>query len=430
MKRSLPVIGLLAAKAVSDVGFALDFICLSVFVWVRTESVLVTGLVGLALYAGGIVGGRLGHRYGAGWDRRRAMVVADLARMVALLVLAVMPDRAQLAWLFPAVLVVGAGRAVFEATLAAATPALAGARLQLVNSAVSGLKGLALVAGMGLAAVAVPVLGYRGIFLLDAASYALSAMVVLTLPVRLREPDPPAPAASPALAGPAGPPAPAGTAGTATGYMGAPRAGHGWAMLVGAGIAGLLVVRGLDAFGSASHHVGLPVLGGALNPANPAHVAGALWSAWAVGTLAGSFGLRPVLSGLVERAPALVFYLATMVMSAGFIGIFWLGAWSLMLVAAGLAGVGDALSEITFRQAVQRLPDERRGSAFGLAQVVINAGFTAGLLVTSVAVAPSQVAGWVLLLHGIPLAAALGSALWWTTARARVPAPTTAGGDR
>lgn len=413
MKRALPVVGLLAAKAVSDVGFALDFICLSVFVWVRTESVLVTGLVGLALYAGGIVGGRLGHRHGAGWDRRRAMVVADLARTVALLVLAVMPDGAQLAWLFPAVLVVGAGRAVFEATLAAATPALAGARLQLVNSAVSGLKGLALVTGMGLAAVAVPVLGFRGIFLLDAASYALSAVVVLTLPVRLREQRGPAPAA-----------------GTATGQPSARRAGHGWATLVGAGIAGLLVVRGLDAFGSASHHVGLPVLGGTLNPANPAYVAGALWSAWAVGTLAGSFGLRPVLSGLVERLPALVFYLATMVMSAGFIGIFWLGAWSAMLVAAGLAGVGDALSEITFKQAVQRLPDERRGSVFGLAQVVINAGFTAGLLVTSVAVAPGQVAGWVLLLHGIPLVAALGSALWWTTARARVPAPTTAGGDR
>ncbi|HET8661660.1 MAG TPA: MFS transporter [Micromonosporaceae bacterium] len=411
-KSVLPVTGLLAAKAVSDVGFALDFICLSVFVWVRTGSVLVTGLVGLALYAGGVVGGRLGHRYGAGWDRRRAMVVADLARMVALLVLAVVPDGAQLAWLFPAVLVVGAGRAVFEATLAAATPALAGARLQLVNSAVSGLKGLALVAGMGLAAVAVPVLGFRGIFLLDAASYALSAVVVLTLPVRLREHGPAAPA------------------GTARVQPGRRRAGHGWAVLVGAGIAGLLVVRGLDAFGSASHHVGLPVLGGTLNPANPAHVAGALWSAWAVGTLAGSFVLRPVLSGLVERLPALVFYLATTVMSAGFIGVFWLGAWPLMLVAAALAGVGDALSEITFKQAVQRLPDERRGSVFGLAQVVINAGFTAGLLVTSVAVAPSQVAGWVLLLHGIPLAAALGSTLWPGPARARVPAPTTVGGDR
>lgn len=406
MKRSMPMVGLLTAKAISDVGFALDFICLSVFVWVRTESVLVTGLVGFALYTGGIVGGRLGHRYGGSWDRRRVLVLADVARMAALLVLAVVPDRAQLAWLFPAVLVVGAGRSVFEATLAAATPVLAGARVQLVNSTISGLKGLALVAGMGLATVAVPVLGFRGIFALDAATYALSAVAVLTLPLRLREADPATPGAS------------------------RWQAGRGWAAMAGAGIAGLLVVRGLDAFGSASHHVGLPVLGGQLDPANPAYVTGALWTAWAVGTLVGSFGLRPMLSGPVERAPALVFYAATMVMSAGFIGIFWLGAWPAMLVAAALAGTGDALSDITFKQAVQRLPDDRRGSVFGLAHVVINAGFTSGLLVTSVTVAPSQVAGWVLLLHGIPLAAALGSAWWWASARERASVPTVVGSDR
>lgn len=400
MPRTLPVVGLLAAKAISDVGFALDFVCIGVFVWVRTESIAATGLIGLSLYAGGIVGGRLGHRWGASWDRRRAMVVADLVRMGALAVLAVVPDAAQLAWLFPAVVVVGAGRAVFEATLAAATPALAGSRVQLVNSVVSGLKGLALVLGMGLATVAVPAVGFRGVFVLDAVSYGLSALAVLTLPLQLRQ-------------GEGGPPA-------------RERAGAvpGWAGLVGAGIAGLVVVRGLDAFGSASHHVGLPVLGGELDPANPASVTGGLWTAWAAGTLVGSFGLRPLLAGPVGRTPQRVFYLATAVMSAGFIAIFWLEAWAAMLAVAAVAGLGDALSEITFKQAVQHLPDEQRGSVFGLTQVVVNAGFVTGLLVTTVVASPDRVAGYVLVLHGIPMAAALASVLRSTAAPApaRVPA--------
>lgn len=403
MKPSLPVVGLLAAKAVSDVGFALDFICLSVFVWVRTESVFATGLVGLCLYAGGIVGGRLGQRSGTSWDRRRAMVVADVARMGALLVLAAVPTGAQLAWLFPAVVVVGAGRAVFEATLAAATPALAGQRAQLVNSMVSGVKGIALVLGMGLATIAVPTIGFRGVFLLDAASYGLSALAVLTLPLRLREAAPAAPA------------------------TGGRRPVAGWAGLVAAGIAGLVVLRGLDAFGSSSHHVGLPVLGGIRDPDNPASVTGALWTAWAAGTLVGSFVLRPLVATVIARAPAVVFYLATSLMSAGFIGIFWLDSWAAMLTAAAVAGLGDALSEITFKQAVQHLPDAHRGSVFGLSQVVVNAGFVAGLLVTSLVAAADWIDRYVLALHGIPLLAALGAALWSVAAASPRRAPARSG---
>jgi MFS family permease len=122
------VLWFLAAKASSDVGFALDFVCLAIFVWVRAESTLATGALGVCLYAGGIVGGRLTHRYGGRWDRRQAMVTADLVRVAALALLAVVPHDAQLWWLFPTVVVIGLGRSVFEATLAAATPTLAGGR--------------------------------------------------------------------------------------------------------------------------------------------------------------------------------------------------------------------------------------------------------------------------------------------------------------
>jgi hypothetical protein len=388
------VAGLVAAKAVSDVGFALDFVCLSVFVWVSTESVLATGSLSVVLYAGGIAGGQIGHRYGAHWDRRRAMIAADLARMAVLLLLAVAPAGAQLWWLFPAVLVVGAGRSVFEATLSAATPVLAGQRVQLLNSVLAGVKGIALMAGMGLAAVAVPLVGFRGVFALDGLSYGLSAAAVLLLPLRLRE-------------APAAPGVRAAGGATATGH----RRFASWAAVLGVGLTSLLVVRGLDALGSASHHVGLPILGELRDPANPAGVTGTLWMAWAIGTVAGSFVLRPALRAVLDREPALLFFTATVLMSLGFIGIFWLGPWSLMLVAAGVAGLGDALSGIAFKQAVQRLPDERRGPAFGLCQTVINAGFVVGLVMTSLALTPDRLGGWVLLMHGIPMLAAVVAAV-------------------
>jgi MFS family permease len=367
----------LGAKTVSDIGYALDFICLSVFVWERTRSAVATGMVSVALYAGAIGGGRLGHRYGDRWDRRRVMIGADLVRAVMLALLAVLPVAVQRWWLYPAVVLVGAGRSVFEATMSAATPVLAGTRTQAVNSALAGLKGVAFMVGMGLAAVLAPVVGYRGVFGLDASSYVLSALVLLVLRLRMRESGERA---------------------------AAPRDRAGaWPLLVGAGLASLVVLRVLDAFGSSSQHVGLPMLGTLLRPAEPTVVSGVVWGSWAAGLLVGSFVLRPLARRLVERNPALVYCLATMVMSLGFIGVFWLDGWWPRLLAAGAAGLGDALSEITYKQSLQRLPDDRRGRAFGLSQVAVNAGFMAGLLATSLVLTPSRLAPWVLLLHGVPL---------------------------
>jgi hypothetical protein len=335
------------------------------------------------------------------------LVGADCVRMAALLGLAVVPDGAQMWVLFPAVCAVGTGRAVFEATLAAATPVLAPDRVQLLNSVLSGLKGMSLVAGMGLAAVAVPVVGFRGVFVLDALSYGVSAVAVLMLPLRLREVSAPAPGHS---------------------QPGQHRLA-GWPAALGAGVVLLVAVRGLDALGSSSHHVALPILGDLRDPTNPAGVTGVVWMTWAAGTVLGSFLLRPVLRAAIAQAPAVVFCAATMVMSVGFIGIFWLPGWSWMLTAAIVAGLGDALSEITFKQSLQRLPDEQRGAVFGLSQVVINSGFVVGLAVTSVALMPASVGGWVLLLHGIPCTAAAVVSLWLLRA-ARIPAAGPAGGSR
>jgi MFS family permease len=383
MNRSRALVVLLCAKAISDIGSALDFVCLGVFVWLRTESALATGLVGLSLFTGGILGGRLSHRYGAHWNRRTAMIVAEVARAVALLILAVVPGAGQLWWLYPAVAVAGGGRAVLEATLAAATPVFAGSRLQLLNSVISGLRGAALIAGMALATVAVPLIGFRGVFALDAGSSALCALVLLALRIRLRE----------------------------GGVDPAPRSSTGLdrGVLLGTGVVALLAVRGLDAFGSSSHNVGLPILGSIRDAANPAGVVGAIWMVWATGKLLGSFGVRPLLAGPIARSPGAVFYVATALMSVGFVGVFLLESWPAILVSVGIAGIGDALTDITFRQALQRLPDRQRDGGFGLSQMVINSGFVGGLLLTGLVLDPSSLAWWVVLMHGVPVAASVAA---------------------
>jgi MFS family permease len=340
-------------------------------------------MVSVALYGGSVVGGRLGHRYGDRWDRRRAMISADLIRAAMLATLALLPGRAQTFWLYPAVILVGVGQSVFGASLSAATPVLAGSRTQSVNSAMTGLRGIAFVIGMGLAAVAVPVIGYRGVFASDASSYALSAIVLLILRLRTRE----------------------ATSKTAARTSDATAV---WPQLVMAGLAGLIVLRGLDAFASSSQQIGLPILGSQLMPKDATLVPGAVWSSWAFGLVTGSFVLRPLSKKIIRDAPQRVFCVATILMSAGFVGIFWLpGLWPRLLFGV-LAGVGDSLSEITYKQAMQSLPDHRRGRAFGFSQMFVSTGFLGGLLLTSVALRASFLSWWVLVFHSVPFVMALG----------------------
>ncbi|MBC3843077.1 MFS transporter [Streptacidiphilus sp. 4-A2] len=414
MRRARPGLAVfLTAKSISDVGYSLDFVCMSVFAWQRTQSTLDTGLVSVALYAGAILGGQAGSRYGRSWNRRRAMIGADLTRMAVLVLLALLPGRAQTLWLYPVVFLVGCGRSVFEATLSAATPVLAGERLQAVNSVLAGLKGIAFVIGMASATVVVPALGFGGVFGLDASSYALSALVLTALRLPLREPAAPAAGADPS--------APADQAAQPQAGGGAGRAAV-WPGLLLAGLAPLVVLRAFDAFGSASQQVGLPILGSQLRPGSPTLFAGSVWGAWAVGLFVAGFALRPMATRLVSRAPATVFCVATVVMSAGFIGVFWLPGWWPRMLAAVVAGVGDAFSEITFKQAVQRLPDADRGQAFGFSQVLVNGGFMAGLVATSLILRPSFLARWVLLLHGVPvLLAAWLTVVFLRRGRARQP---------
>lgn len=390
----LPVF--LTAKAISDVGYALDFVCMSVFVWQRTHSAVATGFVSVALYAGAILGGQAGSRYGRVWNRRAAMITSDAVRMAVLLTLALLPGPAQTVWLYPVVFLVGVGRSVFEATLSAATPVLAAERVQTVNSVIAGLRGIAFVIGMGAATVAVSYVGFRGVFAVDAGSYALSGAVLITLRLPMREAAP----ADGAAAGPAA--------------RGGGRAAA-WPLLLAAGLAPLFVLRAFDAFGSASQQVGLPILGGRMDAHSPTLFAGAIWSAWAVGLFVAGFALRPIATRLVARSPGTVFCLATIVMSVGFIGVFWLPGWWPRLLAALVAGLGDAFSEVTFKQAVQRLPDTDRGQAFGFGQVLVNGGFMAGLTATTFVLTPALLAHWVLLLHGVPVLLAA----WLATAPLR-----------
>ncbi|MEK8105275.1 MFS transporter [Micromonospora sp. M12] len=114
-------------------------------------------------------------------DRRRLMIVCELVQAVVLLVIVlVLPS-------LPMLLVLVAIRAtasqVFQPASRAAVPALVGDRdLETANSTLGFGSNAAEAVGPLLAAALFPLVGLRGVLLVDAVSFLVSAVLLATLP--------------------------------------------------------------------------------------------------------------------------------------------------------------------------------------------------------------------------------------------------------
>jgi MFS family permease len=187
-RRTAPA-GLLAAIAVSQIGDVVAVVALPWFVLQMTGSAARTGLTAFAttvpLAIGAVVAGPIVDRAGP----RRTTVVADLgaAAAIAAIPLAQATGRLSFGLLLLLAFAAGAAQAPGRTARRAMLPGLADAAnysLERVNSASTTTEHLGYVLGAPLAGVLIAVLGAPGALWLDAASFVLSAVVVLlTVPV-------------------------------------------------------------------------------------------------------------------------------------------------------------------------------------------------------------------------------------------------------
>lgn len=184
--RDRALVGLVAARGISQVGSEMTFLALPWFVLTTTGSparmgwVLAAELAPVALFA--IPSGSLVNRLGA----YRTLLAADLAR--ALLVLAIPLLHAAGALSFPALLALVFGVGLFMAPYggagAALVPELVGEDETLVarvNALREGIGHGALVAGPALAGILIGLADAAAVLYVDAATYGASFLVLAVL---------------------------------------------------------------------------------------------------------------------------------------------------------------------------------------------------------------------------------------------------------
>jgi MFS family permease len=249
-------------------------------------------------------------------------------------------------------------------------------------------RAVAMALGFATGGVLVSWLGYRSAFAVNAATFVVSAVTLaaLTLPFPRR--------------GAAVPPA------DRPGFRARQRIVLA-ALLAAPAVLAIAVIRAVDAFGSASHQVGIPIYATVLQPDNPASFVGNFWAAWAVGLFAAHQLVTRLYRG-GRRHDEWSFVGGTAVMSAAFIVAFAGIAQPWVLLVALVAGLADGFTEITYTTRVQAEPDPARGYFFGMTAMAENAGVGLGMLVAAGLLEVWRPFGVAAVMHGFVVALAVG----------------------
>lgn len=340
---------LIVARVVSFVGDSLSLVALMLHVAQSTGQALA---VAALLLAGDFVPSLLSPLTGAvsdRFDRRRVMITCELLQAALLVLIAIgLPP-------LPLLLVLVAARAitgqVFQPASRAAVPALVPARdLEAANATLGFGTNGAEVLGPLLAAALLPLIGIQGVLLVDAASFLLSAVLLVRLPAL----------------GHGGP-------GDAFGLFGQARQGLGylWSVrplrIITLGFCGIVAVNGID-------DVALLVLATDTFGAGDSAVA-LLLGAVGLGLLIG-YALLARFGGRVAMPALLLAGFAVSSVGNLLTGLAWAVAVAFALQAG--RGLGLAAMDVASNTLLQRLvPDHLLGRVFGNLYGLI--GVAAGL---------------------------------------------------
>ncbi len=370
----------LVAYSVSSFGTFLNLIALSLFTLEVTGGPVGLGVVMAVRVGSGLLSGVLAGKLAARFDRRRLMVCADLAQATAMIVLGFAGRAAGLGGLLVAAAVLGVGNTVFSVSLRTSVPVMVGQehRVRANGRLVAG-RSLGTVLGYASAPVVVLAGGFEAAFLVNAASFLVSAAVLWILPLRTN------------------------TSSQEEGS--APSAGSRLPALAGLPLAvlALVLIRGSDAFGSASHNVALPIHAGTEWPGAPYAFMSWFWTAWAIGSIAVQWVVRRMDRGGGVRLDERVFAAGTVLMSVAFVVAFTGLPVPVLVAVLFVAGLADGLTEVAYLSRLQAAPEAERARLFGLSATAETAGFAAGMatcgLVLEVASPPVVVAAY----HCLPV---------------------------
>jgi len=173
-----------AAGLISTTGDWLLFVALPFYVYQRSGSTLATGAMFIAQMTPPLLFGSVAGVFVDRWDRRRTMIVADLARAVLLLALLTVHGRADLPRIYVVAFLLAALGQLFGPAKGALIPQLVeGVHLVRANALNALGDNLPRLVGPAVGGLLFGVFGLPAAVLADSASFLVSGLLIATIRV-------------------------------------------------------------------------------------------------------------------------------------------------------------------------------------------------------------------------------------------------------
>jgi MFS family permease len=373
----------LYVKAFSDLGTFMDLIAINVLMYIATGSPAWLAATMAFRTLGGVLSSLFSGVLADRFDRRKIMIWTDVFRAIIILSLIPFPNPVMI---LVVCFLIGLTSSFFTVSYSAEIPQIFGQDKVLeTNALISRLTSISLVLGFIGAGLITDFLGYQVTLIIDAATYLISAAVLININWQTTMPE---------------------NAGLIT---------NGYKQKVSQigrdlkevytfilSVPMLLYVNFVflvGSFAGASHNLGIPLLADTIDSSNQSLIYGLIWGVWGIGSVLATL-LLPKINFLQGNHLYRTYFLAAILMSTGFI-IFLsnLNIW-IVLMFAFFTGIFDACFTTLHATILQKTDNYIRGRIFGVGMLLKSLGFALGFVVAPVLLEALSLAKMVWIFHG------------------------------
>ena len=345
--------------AVSTMGTYLSIIIINLFIYEVTGSPFLVGLFFLfrllpAFFAGNIVS-VLADKY----DRRKMMILADLSR--AVLIFSVVFLREGLYPLYFIVIGIAMCDRLYQSCLGGSIPNIVGKdKILNANSYLSAARTIGLLIGPVLGGLLASTKSYTLAFSIDSCSYLFSALMIFLMSAKFQEERPPEEKPLSMMEG--------------------LKQGYGF-ILARVGLLSVIIIRCLDAFGSAALNISIPIFSNKLGQLTPGLCYGLMYAAFGLGEVVGALYIarKPFIT---ERPKEVVTGWAILFMGMFFGIALSMPSLELVLVFIFLSAVMEGITCVTYNIYLQKSPDNVRGRIVGTSETAVWTSMGIGMFIT------------------------------------------------
>jgi MFS family permease len=373
----------LYVKAFSDLGTYMDLIAINVLIYAATGSTAWLAATMAFRTLGGVLSSLFSGVLADRFDRRKIMIWTDLFRTVIIMSLLFFPNPIMIV---SVCFLVGLTSSFFAVSYSAEIPQIFGQDKVLeTNALISRLTSISLVFGFIGAGVITDFLGNKITLIIDAATYLLSAAVLIKMKWQTTTP-----------------------------------AGH---VALSNGIKEKLISVGTDlkevysyillapmlllvnvvflvgAFAGASHNLGIPLLAEKIDASKQSFYYGLIWGVWGIGSVLATI-ILPKLKSLHGNRLYYAAFITAMLMSSGFITFLSNTAIWIVLLFAFLTGIFDASFTTLHATILQKTDNYIRGRIFGVGMLLKSLGFALGFVVAPIVLKSLTLPKMVWIFHG------------------------------